>query len=108
MQEVRCDLYRQKEAVVMEPAQPVQSEMEVESMWISWINMKTRVQNNHQWLDQIRLRDSQTGLYNEECFNEFLALEMKRRDQSGGSTLLMLADLSAFTDISERSNIANQ
>jgi len=52
------------------------------------------------------LRDSQTGLYREEYFNEFLALEMKKGELSEDPALLMLADLSAFADVSERQKVA--
>jgi len=52
------------------------------------------------------LRDSQTGLYREEYFNEFLALEKKKGELSGDPALLMLADLSAFTDVFERQKVA--
>jgi hypothetical protein len=73
---------------------------------ITWLNTKTRGQKNRRELDQILLKDSQTGLYNEEYFNEFLALEKKRCERSEDPAYLMLADLSAFTDVSERLNIA--
>jgi hypothetical protein len=52
------------------------------------------------------LKDSQTGLYCEEYFNELLTLEKKRCKQSERPVLFMLADLSAFTDVSERQKIA--
>jgi len=52
------------------------------------------------------LRDSQTELYNEEYFNELLALEQKKCERSKSPVLLMLADLSAFADVSERQKIA--
>ena len=52
------------------------------------------------------LRDSQTGLYNEEYFNELLALEQKKCERSKSPVFLMLADLSAFADLSERQKIA--
>ncbi len=52
------------------------------------------------------LKDSLTGLYNEGCFNEFLNLEKKRCKRSEDPAFLMLADLSKFTDVSERKNIA--
>jgi hypothetical protein len=52
------------------------------------------------------MRDSQTGLYEEKYFNEFLALESRRRGRTEGQELLLLADLSAFTDVSERQRIA--
>ena len=52
------------------------------------------------------VKDSQTGLYPEKYFNELLTLEKKRRMRSGDPALLMLADLSAFTDESERQKIA--
>jgi hypothetical protein len=55
---------------------------------------------------QIMLRDSQTGLYREEYFKEFLALAKKRFERSEGPAFLMLADLSAFTDVSERQKVA--
>lgn len=62
--------------------------------------------NRHQRLDQIVLRDGQTGLYDEAYFNEFLALEKKRCQRFKNSMPLMLVDLSAFTDVSERQRIA--
>jgi hypothetical protein len=52
------------------------------------------------------MRDSQTGLYYEQYFNAFLALERKRRGRAEGQELLLLADLSAFTDVSNRQRIA--
>ena len=52
------------------------------------------------------LRDSQTGLYHEECFNEFLSLEKKRCERSKEPVFLMRADLSAFADASERQKVA--
>ena len=52
------------------------------------------------------LRDSQTGLYNEEYFNELLALEQKKCERSKSPVFLMLADLSAFADVTERQKIA--
>jgi hypothetical protein len=52
------------------------------------------------------LRDSQTGLYHEEYFNEFLSLEKKRCERSKAPVFLMRADLSAFADPSERQKIA--
>ena len=51
------------------------------------------------------VKDSQTGLYPEKYFNELLTLEKKRRKRSEDPALLMLADLSAFTDESERQKI---
>ena len=50
------------------------------------------------------VKDNQT--YPEKYFNELLTLEKKRRKRSEESALLMLADLSAFTDVSERQQIA--
>jgi len=79
---------------------------EVEVKKISCINTKSVGQNNHRRQDQIMPRDSQTGLYHEEYFNEFLAFEKKRYERSEGPAFLMLADLSAFTDVSERQKIA--
>lgn len=73
---------------------------------ISWLNTKTRVQKNRRELDQIVMKDTETGLYNAEYFNEFHALEKKRCERSEDPAYLMLADLSAFTDVSERINIA--
>ena len=73
---------------------------------MSWMNTKSRVQKNSRTQDQIMPRDSQTGLYNEEYFNEFLALERKKRERSEDPAFLMLADLSTFTDVSERQKIA--
>lgn len=52
------------------------------------------------------LRDSQTGLYHEKFFNELLELEKNRCGRSESLVLLMLADLSDFTDVSEREKIA--
>jgi hypothetical protein len=52
------------------------------------------------------MRDCQTGLYYEKYFNEFITLERKRRGRAEGQELLLLADLSAFTDVSERQRIA--
>ena len=52
------------------------------------------------------LKDSQIGLYYEEYFKELLALEKKRCEHSERPTFLMLADLSAFTEVSERQKIA--
>jgi hypothetical protein len=63
-------------------------------------------QNNHGRLDQIMLRDSQTGLYHEEYFNELLALEKKRCERSKDPVCLITADLSSFVDIQERQKIA--
>ena len=51
------------------------------------------------------VKDSQTGLYPEKYFNELLTLEKKRRKRSEDPAFLMLADLSAFTDESERQKI---
>jgi hypothetical protein len=73
---------------------------------IAWINTKTPWKNSHRRFDQIMPRDRQTGLYHEEYFNEFVALEKKMCERSEGSALLMLADFSAFTDVSERQKIA--
>ena len=73
---------------------------------ITWLNTKTRGQKNRREQGQILLKDSQTGLYNAEYFNEFLALEKKRCERSEDPAYLMLADLSAFTDVFERLNIA--
>ena len=61
---------------------------------------------NRRRVGQGMLIDSQTGLYPEKYFNELLTLEKKRRKRSEESALLMLADLSAFTDESERQKIA--
>jgi len=72
---------------------------------ISCINIKSVGQNNHRRQDQIMPRDSQTGLYHEEYFNEFLAFEKKRYERSEGPAFLMLADLSAFTDVSKRQEV---
>ena len=52
------------------------------------------------------LRDSQAGLYHEVYFNELLSLEKKRCERSKNLVSLMLADLSAFADVSERQKIA--
>jgi hypothetical protein len=52
------------------------------------------------------VKDSQTGLYPEKYFNEFLAFEKKRCERSEDPVFLMLADLSAFTDESKRQKIA--
>jgi lipopolysaccharide/colanic/teichoic acid biosynthesis glycosyltransferase len=62
--------------------------------------------NAHRILDQIPLRDSRTGLYHEEFFNELLALEKKRCERSRSPVFLMLVDLSSFADLSERQKIA--
>jgi len=51
-------------------------------------------------------RDTETGLYHEEYFNEFLALEEKRCERSDSAVFLMLADFSAFVDMYERQKIA--
>ena len=56
--------------------------------------------------DQIEPRDSLTGLYSEEYFNDLLAIEKKRRQRSENPALLMLADLADFTHVSERQKIA--
>jgi len=56
--------------------------------------------------DRMMLRDSQTGLYHEACFNELLSLERKRRERSKEPVFLMRADLSSFADASERQEIA--
>ena len=61
---------------------------------------------NRRKVGQIMPRDSQTGLYREEYFKEFLALAKKSFERSEGPVFLMLADLSAFTDVSERQKIA--
>ena len=63
-------------------------------------------QNNHRALDQDTLRDSDTGLYHEEYFNELLALEQKRCERSKDPIFLMRADLSACADPAERRDIA--
>jgi hypothetical protein len=72
---------------------------------ISWINTKTHWENSQRRQDQIMLRDRRTRLYHEEYFNELVALEKKRCERSEGSVLLMLADLSAFTDLSKRQEV---
>ena len=53
-----------------------------------------------------KIRDSRTGLYHEEYFNEILAFEKRRCERSRDSVLLMCADLSAFGEQSERQKIA--
>ena len=73
---------------------------------ITWLNTKNRGQNNRHKIDKIMLRDSQTGLYCQEYFNELLSIEKKRCGRSGGPVFLMLTDLSALTDGSEREKIA--
>jgi len=67
---------------------------------------KSRRADNHGRLDQVMLKESQTGLYYEEYFKELLALERKRCKHSERPTFLILADLSAFPEVSERHNIA--
>ena len=62
--------------------------------------------NSRQKPDQAILRDSQAELYHEQYFNEFLAFEKKRVERSKDPVFLMLADLSAFSDVSERQNVA--
>jgi lipopolysaccharide/colanic/teichoic acid biosynthesis glycosyltransferase len=62
--------------------------------------------NSKRRLDQIILKDSQTGLYHEEYFNELLALEKKKCERSKGPVFLMLADLSSFATLAERQNTA--
>ncbi len=57
-------------------------------------------------LKQIMIKDSQTGLYCKEYFNEFLALEKKRCKRSKDDGLLMLADLSDYTEEIDRQKIA--
>jgi hypothetical protein len=52
------------------------------------------------------LKDGQTGLYHEQYFNELLALEKKRRERSKHPVFLVLADLSAFANATERQEIA--
>jgi lipopolysaccharide/colanic/teichoic acid biosynthesis glycosyltransferase len=52
------------------------------------------------------LRDCQTGLYHEEYFDEIFALEKKKCERSKSLLFLMLADLSAFADVSERQKVA--
>jgi hypothetical protein len=69
---------------------------------ISWIDTAIRKQND----GKIILKDSLTGLYGEGCFNEFLDLEKKRCKRSEDPAFLMLANLSAFTEASERQDIA--
>ena len=78
-------------------------------MLTDFLNMnthKTGGQNNHRRLDHIMSRDSQTGLYYEEYFNELLALEKKRCEGSKDPACLILADLSSFVDAHERQKIA--
>jgi len=48
------------------------------------------------------IKDSQTRLYDKEYFNEFLSLEKKRRKRSKDEGLLMIADLSVFTEEIDR------
>jgi hypothetical protein len=67
---------------------------------------KTGGQNNYRRLDHIMPRDSQTGLYQEEYFNELLALEKKRCERSKNQTFSVFFDLSAFSDVSSRQKIA--
>jgi GGDEF domain-containing protein len=73
---------------------------------ITWLNTKNRGQNSRHKIDKIMLRDNQTGLYRQEYFNELLAIEKKRCGRSGGPVFLMLADLSAFSDVLERQKVA--
>ena len=73
---------------------------------ISWIDTAMRKQNDGKRQGKIILKDSLTGLYGEGCFNEFLDLEKKRCKRSENPAFLMLANLSAFTDASERQDIA--
>jgi len=73
---------------------------------ISWRNTTIRKQNSSKMQDKIVLKDSLTGLYNDGCFDEFLNLEKRRCKRSEDPEFLMLADLSKFTDVSERKNIA--
>lgn len=73
---------------------------------ISWRNTTVHKQNSSKIKDKITLKDNMTGLYNELCFNDFLNLEIKRCKRSEDPAFLMLADLSKFTDVSERKNIA--
>jgi hypothetical protein len=89
----------------MAPAKPRQPAMEVEVTRNSWISIKALVNNNHRQ-NQVMLRDSQTSLYSEQCFHEFLTIEKKRCERSEDQKLLMLANLSSFDDIAERQNIA--
>jgi hypothetical protein len=52
------------------------------------------------------IKDSQTGLYYKEYFNEFLTLEKKRCKRLKDDGLLMLADLSDYTEEIDRRKIA--
>lgn len=70
------------------------------------MNKAIRKQSNSKEKDKITLKDSLIGLYNEECFNEFLDLEKRRCKRSEDPVFLMLADLSAFVDESERHVVA--
>lgn len=83
-----------------------QTEKDVKVRKISWINTAIGKQRNNRGQGKIELQDSLTGLYNESCFNEFLDLEKKRCKRSEDPAFLMLADLSAFTDQSERHDVA--
>jgi hypothetical protein len=51
-------------------------------------------------------KDTQTGLYHEECFREFLALEKKRCSRSLDLVLFMRVDLSDFQNLPEREKVA--
>jgi hypothetical protein len=62
-------------------------------------------QNNYRSLDHIMPRDSQTGLHYEEYFNELLALKKKRYEQFKNHMFLMLVDLSAVSDVSDRQEV---
>jgi GGDEF domain-containing protein len=67
---------------------------------------KTEERNSHWRQDHILPRDSQTGLYQEEYFNELLALEKKRCERSKNQMFSVFFDLSAFSDVSSRQKIA--
>jgi lipopolysaccharide/colanic/teichoic acid biosynthesis glycosyltransferase len=57
-------------------------------------------------LSETTLRDDRTGLYHAEYFAELLALEKKRCARSEESILMMLVDLKALGDTSERCEVA--
>lgn len=73
---------------------------------ISWANTTMRKQHDSMGKDQIILKDGLTGLYNQICFNEFLDREKKRCKRSGDPSFLMLVDVSAFPNASERIGLA--
>lgn len=83
----------------------VKTEKDMKGRRLSWMNKAIRKQRNSKGKDKITLKDSLIGLYNEECFNEFLDLEKRRCKRSEDPAFLMLADLSAFVNESERHDV---